>query len=114
MNWPIALLTLLLIHFALSVFLHKQVLGRIKARHFGLWVSLGSPTPLEAMSTAAIPGLFRPTGTLSYLGWLHLRSFRDLGDGDIAAWAGRLRFLNVTTVVLGLTLIAATIAHESS
>jgi len=107
-----AVVILLLVHFGVSFFFHTQILGRLKARHYELWVALGSLTPPEALSRASVPGLFQRSGAISYAGWLHLKTYRDIGDPDISAWAGRLRSLNlVTIVVLGLVLIASAMAY---
>jgi hypothetical protein len=113
-NWWPCFLTLVAFHLTVSVFLHRQILSRLKSHHILLWVTLGSPTPFGALSRAVIPSVFQSPGVLSYHGWLRFKHYRDIGDPDLAAWAARLRVLNIAVIALGVALFAAAVAHGTS
>ena len=105
---------LLGLSFGASYLLHRRVLGRLKSRHFAVWASLGSLSPLDALTKAAIPGLFQSSGALSYHGRLHNKEYRNLSDSELAAWAERLRLMSLVLVPLGLTLLVAMFVYGRS
>jgi hypothetical protein len=92
---------------ALALSLHHQMLQRLRGHHHVLWLDLGAPTLWSAI--AARSPWFSSSGSLTYQGWIRLKSFRLIDDDQAAEIGEHLRRLGWSFFALFFPLLVLVI-----